>query len=367
MENGNMSSEVFLKKELKKPNIFQRMFKQLPKENALIEVNNLLASKNIRDITESDMSDISERYRVNIHQTFLANLLEMYAAQLKYALIDKKLTEDELAELRALKELFGLSQRQVSLIHEQLAGDIYKRQVSSAVSDGVITEQEQKELQQLQNELCIPSELVDRISSQIKSTKVHDFVNGIISSGSISPNEEEEIKLLAKNLNCPVKLDSAQQGALNRMKMIWTIQNADLPTVGADIQLTSKEHCYFNRPAQWFQYKTVTQRVNYAGPTARIRICKGVSYRIGSARVQRITSEVLAPVDSGRMYVTDKRIVLFGGRKTSTIRLNKVVSFTPYSDGIELFKETGKSVIVKIDTDMELFNLLLSRLLRDCV
>ena len=103
-----MSSEVFLKKELKKPNIFQRLFKQLPKENALIEVNNLLASKAIRDITESDMSDISEKYKINIHQTFLANLLEMYAAQLKYALIDKKLTEEELDELRALKDLFGL-------------------------------------------------------------------------------------------------------------------------------------------------------------------------------------------------------------------------------------------------------------------
>lgn len=366
MENGNMSSEVFLKKELKKPNIFQRLFKQLPKENALIEVNNLLASKAIRDITESDMSDISEKYKINIHQTFLANLLEMYAAQLKYALIDNKLTEEELDELRALKNLFGLSQKQVSLIHDQLSEDIYKRHISSAVRDGVISEEEKKDLQQLQKELCIPNELVERISSQVKSAKVHDVVNGIISKGSISPKEEEDIKLLAKNLNCPIQLDSEQQKTLNRMKMIWTIQNADLPTVSADINLTAKEQCYFNRPAQWFQYKTVTKRVNYAGPTARIRICKGVSYRIGSARVQRITSEVLTPVDSGRLYVTDKRIILLGERQTKTIRLNKIVSFTPYKDGVELFKETGKSIIIKINTDMELFNLLLSRLLRDC-
>lgn len=361
-----MSSEVFLTKELKKANIFQRLFKQLPKENALIEVNNLLASKNIRDITEADFSDISEKYKINLHQTFLANFLEMYAAQLKYALVDEKLTEEELEDLRALKELFGLSQSQVTSIHEQLAGEIFKRHVTSAVSDGVITTQEQEDLQKLQKELCIPDGLVERISSQIKSIKVHQYVDGVISRGSVSPREEEEIKLLAKNLNCPVQLDSNQQNTLNRLKMIWAIQNADLPTVSTDINLTAKEQCYFNRPAQWFQYKTVTKRVNYAGPTARLRICKGVSYRIGSARVQRITSEVLVPVDSGRLHVTDKRIVLLGARKTSTIRLNKVVSFVPYSDGIELFKETGKSIIIKIDTDMELFNLLLSRLLRDC-
>lgn len=361
-----MSSEVFLTKELKRPNIFQKLFRQPPKENALIEVNNLLASKNIRDITEAEMSDISEKYKLNLHQTFLANFLEMYAAQLKYALIDEKLTEEELEELRALKDLFGLSQRQVSLIHEQLAGDIYKRHITSAVDDGVITHQEQEGLQKLQNELCIPNNLVDRISSQIKSIKVHQFVDGVISSGSVSPKEEEEIKLLAKNLNCPIQLDSTQQSTLNRLKMIWAIQNAELPTVSSDINLTAKESCYFNRPAQWFQYKTVTKRINYAGPTGRIRICKGVSYRIGSARVQRITSEVIAPIDSGKLHVTDKRIVLLGTKKSSTIRLNKVVSFTPYKDGIELFKETGKSIIIKIDTDMELFNLLLSRLLRDC-
>lgn len=360
-----MASAVFYSKELKKPNIFQRLFKQLPKENALIEVNNLLASKSVRDITETEISDISEKYKLNLHQTFLANFLEMYAAQLKYALLDDKLTEDELDELRSLKELFGLSQRQVSLIHEQLASNVYKQSVASAVSDGIVTEQEKRDLQKLQSELCIPDELVERITSQVKSVKIQNFVDGVIAKGSCTPEDENEIYLLAKNLNCSVHLDSRQQNALNRLKMIWAIRNGVIPTVDADINLTAKERCYFNRPASWFQYKTVTKRVNYAGPSVRIKICKGVSYRMGSARVHRETSEVLAPVDSGRLYVTDKRIVLLGNRKTSTIRLNKMVSFTPYTNGVELFKETGKSIFVKIDTDMELFNLLLSRVMMD--
>ena len=360
-----MSSKVFSIKELKKASFFQKLFNRQPKENALIEINNLLATKNIRDISEEDLSDISEKYKLNLHQAFLADFLEMYTAQLKYALVDEKLTEDELDELRTLKELFGLSQSQVISIQEKLTGEIYRRHMTSAVSDGVITSQEEENLQKLQRELCIPNGLVERISSQIKSIRVHQFVDGVISRGSVSPKEEEEIKLLAKNLNCPIQLDSTKQNTLNRMKMIWTIQNGELPTVSSDINLTGKEQCFFNRPAEWFQCKTITTRVNYAGPTARIRICKGVSYRIGSAKVQRVSSQVLAPIDSGCLYVTDKRIILLGAHKTTTIRLNKIVSFTPYDDGIELFKESGKSIIIKIDTDMDLFNLLLSRILRD--
>ena len=182
-----MSSKVFSIKELKKASLFQKLFNRQPKENALIEINNLLATKNIRDISEADLSDISEKYKLNLHQTFLADFLEMYTAQLKYALIDEKLTEDELDELRTLKELFGLSQSQVISIQEKLTGEIYRRHMTSAVSDGVITSQEEENLQKLQSELCIPNGLVERISSQIKSIKVHQFVDGVISRGSVSP------------------------------------------------------------------------------------------------------------------------------------------------------------------------------------
>lgn len=366
MENCNMASEVFQIKELRKPNIFQRLFKQLPKENALIEVNNLLAKKRIQEISVSEISSIADHYGVNLQQVFQKNFLEMYAAQLKYALTDEKLSEDELNELKALKELLGLQQYQVNLIHEQLAGDIYRKQVVSTVEDGKITVDETKALKVLESELCISKDLETRISNQVKSLYVDKFVKGVVSQGSLSPQDERDLKQLAKNLNYDLSLSQSQLNTLSRLKMIWAIQNGELPIVDATINLYSGEKCYFSRPAKWYQYKTVTQRVNYSGLSTRIRICKGVSYRIGTVRPQRITSEVLAPVDAGMLYVTDRRIVLLGNRKTSTTRLNKIVSFTPYNDGVEIFKETGKSTIITIETDMELFHLLFSRVLRDC-
>lgn len=359
------SNKVFQKKELFRPNLFQRIFKQNPPENALIEINNLLASKRIADVSVEEISAIGEKYKLNLYQTFQKNFLEMYAAQLKFALIDNKLTNDELDDLRALKEILGLQQFQVNSIHEKLAGEIYRRGVVSSVGDGKITNEEKKSLKKLEAELCISKDLEKRISDEVKSTYVEQFIDGIIKKGSCSPQEEEDIKILAKNLNYDLKISNSQQNTLNRLKFIWVIENGELPTIGVPINLTSNEKCFFTKAARWYQYKTVTQRVNYAGPTARIRICKGVSYRIGSARVQRVTSEVLSPIDAGTMYVTNKRVILLGARKTSSIRLNKIVSYTPYSNGIEIFKDTGKSMTVTFDTDMDIFNLLFSRILRE--
>ena len=359
------SNKVFQKKELFRPNLFQRIFKQNPPENALIEINNLLASKRIADVSVEEISAIGEKYKLNLYQTFQKNFLEMYAAQLKFALIDNKLTNDELDDLRALKEILGLQQFQVNSIHEKLAGEIYRRGVVSSVEDGKITKEEKKSLKKLEAELCISKDLEKRISDEVKSTYVEQFIDGIIKKGSYSPQEEEDVKILAKNLNYDLKISNSQQNTLNRLKLIWVIENGELPTIGVPINLTSNEKCFFTKAASWYQYKTVTQRVNYAGPTARIRICKGVSYRIGSARVQRVTSEVLSPIDAGTMYVTNKRVILLGARKTSSIRLNKIVSYTPYSNGIEIFKDTGKSMTVTFDTDMDIFNLLFSRILRE--
>ena len=358
-------NKVFQKKELFKPNLFQRIFKQNPPENALIEINNLLASKRIVEVSVEDVSAIGEKYKLNLYQTFQKNFLEMYAAQLKFALLDNKLTNEELDDLRALKEILGLQQFQVNSIHEKLAGEIYRREVLGSVGDGKITNEEKNSLKKLEAELCISKDLEKRISDEVKSTYVEQFIDGIIKSGSYSPQEEEDIKILAKNLNYDLKISSSQQNTLNRLKLIWVIENGELQTIDVPINLTSNEKCFFTKVAKWYQYKTVTQRINYAGPTARIRICKGVSYRIGSARVQRVTSEVLSPIDAGTMYVTNKRVILLGARKTSSIRLNKIVSYTPYSNGIEIFKDTGKSMTVTFDTDMDLFNLLFSRILRE--
>ena len=358
-------NKVFQKKEPFKPNLFQRIFRQNPPENALIEINNLLASKRITEVSVEEISAIGEKYKLNLCQTFQKNFLEMYAAQLKFALVDNKLTNEELDDLRALKEILGLQQYQVNSIHDKLAGEIYKKNVLESVEDGKITYEENKSLKKLENELCISKDLEKRISDDVKSLYVEQFINGIIKSGQYSPQDEDDLKALTKNLNYDLKISSLQQKNLDRLKLMWVIENSDLPTIDVPINLTSKETCFFTKAAEWFQYKTVTQRINYAGPTARIRICKGVSYRIGSARVQRVTSEVLSPVDYGTMYVTNKRVILLGTRKTSSIRLNKIVSYTPYSNGIEIFKDTGKSMTVTFDSDMDLFNLLFSRVLRE--
>ena len=45
------------------------------------------------------------------------------------------------------------------------------------------------------------------------------------------------------------------------------------------------------------------------------------------------------PVDNGMVAVTDKHIYFAGSKKSFRIKYEKIVSFTPYSDGIGIQRD----------------------------
>jgi hypothetical protein len=55
--------------------------------------------------------------------------------------------------------------------------------------------------------------------------------------------------------------------------------------------------------------KTVTKRIQYAGPQLRIRLAKGLYYRAGEVSVGRVTEDVMAHKGTGFLVVTDQRVV----------------------------------------------------------
>ena len=78
--------------------------------------------------------------------------------------------------------------------------------------------------------------------------------------------------------------------------------------------------------ANTLKYKTQTTRINYSGPRASIRICKGVSYRIGSVSPQVIKQEVLTATDNGKFWVSNQRIGFLGERSNFSMPIGKLLS-----------------------------------------
>lgn len=343
------------------PSFFQRLFKIEPKENALIEVNNLLESKPSADIKVQDINDISEKYKVDLRNNFLVELKELYRNSLMYCLTDNLLDNQDVVLLNHLKDLLLLSKSEVEEIKNIEAGIIYDKFYQEAISDGEITTAEEEYLTKLKENLKLPTIIEEEISDQRRTEFIQNEFNKITSDMRISPEEWKDFETVAKNLNVTINPDHS----VDKLKLYWQIENGQMPIKDVSINLQKGESCYFSSYAEWLENRTITKRINYGGPTARIRIMKGVYYRAGSVGVQRVTSNELQTIDEGQVFITNKRVIFLGSKKNTSIQLSKILSLNPYSDAVGIEKDSGKSPIIKVDDNADLLAMTLSRVIND--
>lgn len=91
---------------------------------------------------------------------------------------------------------------------------------------------------------------------------------------------------------------------------------------------------------------------------------KGLSWRYGSVSLNRVTSEEFRQVDSGVLYITNKRLIFNGALKNVNIPFKKIIHFTVYQDGIRIEKETGRDQNFSGSGDLELVSEVLESALR---
>ena len=360
-----MIENLYPIKELKRPNFFQRLLNLVPKRNILIEINNLLGTKPLNDIRVEEIEAIAARYNVNLHRKFPEELKELYLRYLKRCFADQLLTDLELTELNSLKHLLVLTDVDVTVLHDSLASEIYKKSYEQAIGSGRFEKAKEDFIDTLQKNLRLPDAIAHKIGEDSRRYFMDVQLKKIIADRKVSPEEWTEFTQVAKNLNVKVQIDDATKQQLDKFKLYWLIENGELPVRDVDINLPKNEHCYFTTHADWLETRTVTQRINYGGPVLRIKIMKGVYYKAGSVGVQRITSEQQMVIDSGMVYVTNKRILFAGNKKNSNIQMSKVLSVTPYSDGVGIEKDSGKSPILQVAGNADVFAMILGRVIND--
>lgn len=110
VDNMNKSSSQTLYQvvPLVKASFFQKLFKQSVEQNAVIELNNLLATKSIKSISLEEVIEIEHRYKLTLNDVFRLNLEEFYAVYLNYCLGHYPLSKECIEELEHLKVLLSL-------------------------------------------------------------------------------------------------------------------------------------------------------------------------------------------------------------------------------------------------------------------
>lgn len=135
--------------------------------------------------------------------------------------------------------------------------------------------------------------------------------------------------------------------------------NGILPNLEPDFLLQKGEQCiYKSYKCEVLERKEITKRVNYAGPRARIKIAKGLSYNIGSYNVSSQKEIVSVSKGVGKLNLTTKRILFKSGDQSVTVTLSSIIDIEPFSDAVIITKSTGKPLIFNVSDGIRFYQLL---------
>ncbi len=358
---------IFEKKEPAKPNLFQRLFGITPKINGVIAIHNLFASRPPEEVTVENIQTIARDFKLNIQRQYRDHFLDIYRHYLLHCLEDRSLSKEEIEILRHIKFLLRLNDADVKRIRGEVAEIVYKEELESALADGRIDEEERMFMNRIGEDLQLKDEFVKGIYQKKAGERIREHLDSVVASGRLSPEDEKELEALTSNLGVELNITDKDRAQLDKFKLFWQIENGELPVLDAPLRLFRGESCHFMTPCDWLEMVTETRRINYGGPTLRLKIAKGVYWRAGSLGVNRISEDVWRKIDSGRLFLTNKRIIFMGSKRNKVIRLNTILDFTAYRNGVDIQKASGKSPFLEFSADTGVFSLILGKVIDESI
>lgn len=154
-------------------------------------------------------------------------------------------------------------------------------------------------------------------------------------------------------------------------KRIHDIKTArSLAPIEVDILLKRKEEAYFHTHTTFYEERT---KRHYKGGSkgTSIRVAKGLSFRVGGTKGEAVNEDYLKEIDSGDLFITNKRIVFGGISKNWQIALAKLLRCQNLRiDGalsLSLSTETTtkkKYITLADETEVSVIKALIQRLVR---
>lgn len=268
--------------------------KMTDKNGLLLDRNNasVLSLPNIKNSTShKGLIERIKDYAHDVQEKY--NEKKDYTQTVETVLKNDKFTDNDKNTLAILSEKYNLSDKEVIAIHK----DALKKYMKVLYMAHAVTDDQ-----------------LDAICNMQEAYNLGDYIN------------EVQPKIYLYNVLWNIQINHVYPN------FTWDRVNNIIPK--------TNEVLHWFQPGQIIKIKNVTKSIHYAGPTASIKIAKGIHYRMGSVDVGKTTEQVKEVTDTGEFWISNQRIGFIGNKTSFTIPINKIMSFDLDADlGLKIFKE----------------------------
>ena len=224
----------------------------------------------------------------------------------------------------------------------------YVSKIREFGADNYLDAQEEKALNELkeslglsESDLKVANILLNNLKVMTKKANIKAYEMKLREVGEdnyLTEEEENELIALRKKLNLSEADVSHTLKNLIVLKKFTSIQDGNLPILQTNLLLKKNEVCHYQG---YFDLMEQKSKTSYVGGSRGVsfRIAKGVSYRVGAFKGDRITEVYNDITDTGILCITNQRIIFSGNIKNITYSLKKIVNMVTYKDGIQFQKE----------------------------
>jgi len=327
-----MERSIFQIAPVKKPSFLQRLFKQHPPENAVIELNNLLASNDLHTLNQNTVQQIEQKYGFPLTD-FELNLQEFYAVYWNQYLKDN--TSVSIEKTDKLAALLGLPATTVEMLQVKIGKVWYEHAASDYLSVGQFLAEDERKLDLFRKKLKLPQAIANEVQSEVKHKILQRSLDKVVKKGRCTPNEEQTLIAMAHNFGINDASVSAGLQQLKTLKYYWELENLPLKVFDGDGAIQKSELCYFKmRNVQWIELRGSGSNKGYE------------------------------QVNYGSLYLTNKRLVFEGNSKNSVITYDKILRVSKSGNGMMIHKDKGKDPVLNFSGDYLVFELIILRLLK---
>ena len=213
------------------------------------------------------------------------------------------------------------------------------------------------------DELKIQSDRVTALRSERMHKDLDEKIDAIIRSSRFSDEDEASLSAIGKKHGIELNYNDPSLKKFRLFHLIETSGDFELEPIEANLRMGASEECYFESKAVWRQEKRIRKNTGFIGGSMGVKVAKGVSLRVGKAVPTYKEYDDIVDIDAGTLYVTNKKIVFVGGKKSTNITMGRLANYELYSDAIRIVKTSGSPDIFMLDADdVMLLDVLLQKL-----
>lgn len=332
-----------------------------PKENAFLEIHNVVASLPIYHISEDALRACLSRYGITQEEA-KSRLLNIYSQVLEYFIKDLSISDDEVEQLRHLATIFKLSSAEVSQIHTELVYPHYEKAVRHALRDRHLSNDERAALDDLCKKLRIPESAANEIYKKHAVPIYKETMRNALADEMLTPEEETELEEVLKALKVSIRFDEKLQSVLDRARRLWRLAQGELPVLSVPVTLQLNERCAADVEALHYEPRRVVEGIGYSGFSTSYGAL-GIRFRSGIMNTHRLSNQALRLRGAGTLYFTNRRFLFNGDSHSTSINLDTIASITFYSDGMRIGKEASKDQIFTFSGDIDMLRLIADSLM----